>query len=392
MWHKDTVFVFDTGKVDSRFSRWKGYGYGLKDVCQTNDLYEWELFIKKYKDCPTFGFISYELLHSFNGCTLFKDRKTEFPYIWWGVFRDTYIYDRVDKKYLFNSGKLEDLKIKRLENQNGKFEIIGDLKPNVSSSRYINSVKRIQRFIEQGDVYQVNLTFMINGKFFGNPFTLYNRLGKIMPMPYSVYFSNDDFAFLVVSPELLLIKNKDRIYTRPIKGTIPNKNDNIQHAKNYFHKSIKDNREIDMIIDVERNDFYKICYFDSVRIGEKKVETFPNVHHLVGTIEGKLRSNVGLSEIISSIFPSASVTGAPKTSAIKIINQLEQHDRFIYTGGIGFHYRDILILSMGLRCILFEKDNLHIYTGSGITYKSNPQKELQECMVKVGFYKNLLMS
>ncbi len=400
----NTFFVFETKKVDKAFSRWNAFGDNLMDFCITDNLTDWESFVNKYKNYLTFGFISYELLDSFGGFKSLKRKENEFPRIWWGVFKNTCLYDRISKAYIFNSKKSKSgvlshfyYKVNhcaplRLGNFDDKFKLIGNLKPNMSYSDYISNVRKIKKFIEQGDVYQVNLTFRIDGKFSGNPNRLYEHLNNKIWMPYSIFFSCDKFAFLVLSPELLLLKIGSEIYTRPIKGTIPNKNNNAEYAKNYFAHSIKDNRELDMIIDVERNDFYKICYLDSVKVIGKTVETFPNVHHLVGTVRGILKKGVTLSEVIESTFPSASVTGAPKFSAMKIINQIERHKRFIYTGGIGFHYKDLFVLPMGLRCIVFKNNDFHIYTGSGITYKSNPQKELKECMVKVDFYRDLLTS
>lgn len=379
---KDSLFIFKSGILNKRFSCWNGYGSILKDYYAGNNLDQWNKFLYKYRDEPTFGFISYELLYRLTEFrrilpSPFKIQNFPYPLIWWGAFKNS---------------RLTTQKLKLGFCVPGYFKVISPLKSNILPAEYVNKVKTIQECIKNGDVYQVNLSFRIEGRYEGDSLYLYKYMDNEFRLPYSIYFSCDKFSFFLLSPELLLLKIGDMIYTRPVKGTLPKEGNTLKTAKIYFKNSIKEKRELDMIIDVERNDFYKICEKESVKVIGKKVEIFPNVYHNVATVRGKLYKGFTLSRIIEAIFPSASVTGAPKSSAIKIISQMEPHYRFIYTGGVGFYYKDLFLLAMGLRCIIFEEDKFHIYTGSGITYLSRAQQELKECEAKINNYRLLLQS
>ncbi len=380
------LFIFNSRRRSRLFSGWTGFGYGLKDCYEGDDLEKWNEFVDKYRNLPSFGFLSYELLHNFWEFRNIKKKRVEkyahkFPLIWWGVFRSS------DLKEKNKTQNIED--IVGFEQQN-YFELLGELNFNISPADYIKKVKTIKNYIRNGDVYQVNLSLRIDGQYRGSPLFLYKYLDENLSLPYSIFFSCGKYSFITLSPELFLLKDGENIYTRPIKGTLPRGGRSLHEAKEYFKKSVKEKRELDMIIDVERNDFYRICERDSVKVLGKKVEIFPNVYHNVATVGGRLRKGITLADIIKNCFPSSSVTGAPKSSAIKIINELEPHRRFIYTGGIGFHFKDTLLLVMGIRSILFKENELHIYTGSGITYLSDPKEELKECEVKINNYRILL--
>ncbi len=380
------LFIFNGKKRNKMFSHWGGFGYELKDCYEGDCLKKWGRFIHKYKNVPSFGFISYELLYNFREFrnvvkSNSKNLNFEIPLIWWGVF---------NKSALNLKFAIQNAKWLRSYESKGYFELTSNLTSNISHTEYIRKVKTIKNYISRGDVYQVNLSFRIDGKYEGSTLYLYRYMDNKFYLPYSIFFSSDKYSFTTLSPELFLLKVGDDIYTRPIKGTLARTKKGVKYAKEYFENSVKDKRELDMIIDVERNDFYRICDLDSVKVVDKRVEIFPNVHHQVATIKGRLRSGVTLAEIIENSFPSSSVTGAPKSSAIKIINELEPHKRYIYTGGIGFHYKDTFLLALGIRSILFRGNNLHIYTGSGITYLSNPEEELRECEAKINNYKFLL--
>ncbi|MFN7181549.1 MAG: chorismate-binding protein, partial [Planctomycetota bacterium] len=355
---KGTFFIFNSRKIDKQFSSWGGFGYTLKDCYTGSNLEEWNRFVSKYNDIPSFGFISYELLYTFNEYREIKKKNSDiphlrFPLIWWGIFDNC-------KLIRLSSGSKINF------DSNRSFKLLSSLTSNISRGDYINKVKTIKQHIEKGDVYQVNLSLRIDGSYQGNPLSLYKYMDEKFYLPYSIFFSTDKFSFLILSPELFLLKKGDTLYTRPIKGTLKREGISLKMARDYFKRSVKEKRELDMIVDVERNDFSRICYLRSVKVMNRKIEVFPNVYHTVATVKGVLREETSLRDIIENTFPSSSVTGAPKSSAIKIINQLEPHYRYIYTGGAGFCYKDIFLLAMGIRCILFDDNNLHIYTGSGI--------------------------
>ncbi|MHB1346921.1 MAG: anthranilate synthase component I family protein, partial [Candidatus Humimicrobiaceae bacterium] len=210
---------------------------------------------------------------------------------------------------------------------------------NILKEDYIKSIAKAKRYIHGGDIYQVNFTHRFSGRISVNPVDFYYILRKINPAPFSAFIVLPEVKIASTSPERFVMINKDNIETRPIKGTRPrgeNKSEDIS-LKRELMESIKDRAELNMIVDLERNDLGKFCKYGSVKVKQHAfIEKYAKVFHSVSTITGKIKNRVSFGDILKAVFPGGSITGAPKIRAMQIIDELEKNARGIYTGSIGY--------------------------------------------------------
>jgi len=253
-------------------------------------------------------------------------------------------------------------------------------------AQYIAAVKAAKEYILSGDIYEVNLSQRFAAVCDGDMRNLYVGLRRCNPAPYSAYISTPDAAVLSCSPELFLRVDGSRVVTRPIKGTarrsvVPAEDDAIACA---LDLSEKDNAELAMIVDLERNDLGRVCRYGSVKVAQaRRVETFARVHHLVSTIEGRLRAGVSLTGLLAATFPGGSITGAPKIRAMQIIDELEPCRRGVYTGSIGYVMPGGRAeFNIAIRTLVHHQRNLYIQVGGAITADSDPHAEYLETLAK----------
>jgi para-aminobenzoate synthetase component 1 len=208
---------------------------------------------------------------------------------------------------------------------------------------------------------------------------LYAALRNANPAPYSAYLDIGDAQILSSSPECFLRMNDRDIITRPIKGTLPRHRDPAD-----LLRSAKDQAELLMITDLERNDLGRVCEFGSVHVPELfRVESFATVHHLVATVAGKLRADVSHVQALRACFPGGSITGAPKIRAMEIIDELEQHARGVYCGAIGYFGHDgTSHFNIAIRTIVHQSGLLTFHAGGGIVADSEPDAEYDETLAK----------
>ncbi len=258
--------------------------------------------------------------------------------------------------------------------------------PDTSRAEYLSAVRRTLDYIAAGDIFQANLShrFVATGEF--APIDLYDRLRSASPAPYAAYLAWDDCAILGSSPELFYRTAGDAILTRPIKGTRPRSLDPDEDAALAAElvASAKDRAELTMIIDLERNDLGRVCRYGSVRVAEPwRVESHAHVHHLVASVEGRLRADVGPVDVIRAVFPGGSITGAPKIRAMEVIDELEPTRRSVYTGAVGYLGRGgRSAFNIAIRTILVEGDRASYQVGGGIVADSEPEAEYQETLHK----------
>jgi para-aminobenzoate synthetase component 1 len=260
------------------------------------------------------------------------------------------------------------------------------LTSNFTEGSYLEAIKKAKQYIVAGDIFQVNLSqrFHISTGF--SPLEIYWNLERLNPSPYSCLIKFGNYAIISSSPELFLLRQGKQILTRPIKGTRPRGNTPEQDKllKKELYLSPKDNAELAMIVDLERNDLGKVCEYGSVKvISASKVETYSTLHHLVATIEGKLREGINNIDVLRATFPGGSVTGAPKIRAMQIIDELEPTQRSVYTGAIGLiKFDGDMFLSMAIRILLLQGRDAFFQTGGAIVADSDPRAEYQETLVK----------
>ncbi|HEY1923063.1 MAG TPA: aminodeoxychorismate synthase component I [Tepidisphaeraceae bacterium] len=247
--------------------------------------------------------------------------------------------------------------------------------------QYEAAVSQVMEYISAGDVFQVNLSQRFTAGLSRHPAEIYQRLVRESPAPFGAYLSYEDFAVISNSPELFFRVTPDRkIVTRPIKGTRPMK----PGMEDELRDSTKDQAELNMIVDLERNDLGRICEIGTVHVAEPRaIEAHPTVYHGVATIEGRLRDDIGFVDLLRATFPGGSVTGAPKIRAMEIIDELEPVRRGPYCGAIG--YLDAagnMEFSVAIRTMIAKAGRIHISVGGGIVADSDPAAEYEETLVK----------
>jgi len=270
---------------------------------------------------------------------------------------------------------------------------IKTLSCNMTRSQYMEAIARIKHYIYEGDTYQINFSQRFAAPFHARAVDLFGWQNRYNPSPYAAYLAWDNTAIVSASPELFLQVTGDRIVTKPIKGTRPRNplladtaTENKAAFEDLLH-SEKDQAELAMIVDLERNDLARICVPGTRRVRcPRQLETFPTVYHAAGIIEGTLRQSPGpqrIIEILKSTFPGGSITGAPKIRSMEIIDELEPTARGIYTGCIGWIGLNFdLCLNIAIRTIIISNNTAYIQTGGGIVTDSTPQAEWAETLTK----------
>jgi len=244
----------------------------------------------------------------------------------------------------------------------------------------------IARHLQEGNIYQVNYAhkFLFRGR--ANPFSIFRKLVKKNPAPFSAYLFSRAFAIVSSSPELFLLKQGSLLEARPIKGTAPRGKtveEDIRNKANLF-SSNKEKAELMMIIDLLRNDLGKISQIGTVQvIDRQRIESYTNVLQQLAIIQSQADPSYHPLEIIRSCFPGGSITGCPKLRAMEIITELEEFSRDIYTGSMGMFFANgDFTFNIAIRTLLFQKEEISIHLGGGITIDSDPEQEYAETLYK----------
>ncbi|HYO09075.1 MAG TPA: anthranilate synthase component I family protein [Tepidisphaeraceae bacterium] len=260
------------------------------------------------------------------------------------------------------------------------------LTSNFTRDAYVAAVERAIDYIGAGDAFQVNLSQRFTAALTEHPSRIYARLRRESPALYGAYLDHLDYALLCNSPELFLKVQRDAATgrrtatTRPIKGTRARSEGMALQLRD----SEKDQAELNMIIDLERNDLGRVCEIGSVRVSQgRTIESHPTVYHGAATVEGALREDVGFVDLLRATFPGGSVTGAPKIRAMEIIEELEPTRRGPYCGAIGYLAKDGTVeLNVAIRTMIVRDGLVHVPVGGGIVADSDPQAEYEETLVK----------
>ena len=266
-------------------------------------------------------------------------------------------------------------------------EATATLEPNMSRDAYLAKVAAIRRYIEAGDVYEVNLTRRFTTHTKASAVSLYRRLRRTDPSSHGALLIGREHSIISSSPELFLQLRAGAVVTRPIKGTRPRTGDAaIDHSHRIdLEQSPKERAELNMIVDLLRNDLGRVCRFGTVRVTEPgAVEEHPTVFHRVASIEGRLRANVRWPDLLRATCPAGSITGAPKIRAMQIISELEPTPRGVYCGSIGWIGLDgSMSMNVAIRTMLKHGDTVHAYAGSAIVADSCAESECEEIDAKL---------
>lgn len=345
------------------------------------------------------GYLSYDLCHHTENLPKTAIDDMNIPDAFLGFYDGVIAYDHFEKKcYVIANGFEKDAsKIieelhEKIKQGIGKNKNVsnksknGRLHTNITKTEYIDAIKKVKNYIREGDVYQVNFTYRFDCNINEKPISVYKKLRRINPAPFSSFMSFDDVKVLSSSPERFM-KIKDRqMETRPIKGTCPrgeNENQDSENCSKLLH-SEKDNAELMMIVDLERNDLGRVSKAGSVRVKEPlHLEKYATVNHLVASVVGELDDKFSSMDGIKAAFPGGSITGAPKIRAMEIIDELETNSRNIYTGCVGYMGFDgDADLNIAIRTIVIKEKTAYFHVGGGIVWDSDPEAEYRETFDK----------
>lgn len=320
------------------------------------------------KEICAIGFINYNFKNILFPHIRFRNKnKDNIPYIYFVKPEKLFTYDIVKESF----------------SNNIDLELIEDI---MNISEYEKIIHYIKNKLKNGDVYQINYTMQKKFSIKNKPIDIYLNLRQRSKPRFGYYFDSKDLSVLSFSPEQFFKVENNNIYSYPMKGTRPRSNNNSKDLifKNELMKSAKDAAEHLMIVDLLRNDIGKISKYGSVNVKDLfKVESFETVHQMVSEVSGILKKNVNETQIIKALFPGGSITGAPKESAMKIIDEIENHERNIYTGAVGYicHNGD-MNFNMPIRTMTINKNYGTYPVGGGIIWDSDTMEEWKEAQLK----------
>ena len=260
---------------------------------------------------------------------------------------------------------------------------------------YKNNIEAIKRRIEHGDTYQINYTLRLKFRLDGDPLGLYLHLRDQQKVAYSGIWRSGALSVLTLSPELFFRIHEGAVEVRPMKGTVRRGKDNSEDDQlcDFLRNDVKNRAENVMIVDLLRNDLGRVCREGSVNVPRLfEVEPYETLFQMTSTVKAELKPDISLRRLFSSIFPSGSVTGAPKISSMQIIRELETTPRGVYTGAVGFigpRRRDA-VFNVAIRTVAARGQDAEMGIGGGIVYDSQPDSEWKEALLKSNFLTDTL--
>ena len=324
---------------------------------------------KKYQSTDLFiGFFGYELLNNLIGVKIPSQKSINFPK---GIFYKPETKINLKENLIY--------KLKSTNKVDSKFKI------NINQKSYTKIFDKFKKKIRLGETYQIKICTKYKNKSQIDPLDFFCRLAKTNLAPEAFMIKDKNYSIISCSPENLINKKGSLISTKPIAGTLrKTKKINKIKALNFFRNNLKETKEHNMIVDMERNDLSRICVHGTVKLKkEKTVEEYKDLYHYVSLISGKLRKKIENIDIIKAMMPGGSVIGCPKISTLNLLNNQEKENRNIYTGSFGFiKFNGDMRFNIIIRSILNYKNISEISVASGVVIDSNAKHEFNENFIK----------
>ena len=323
----------------------------------------------KKKETDIFiGFFGYEILNNLIGVKVKKQKGLKFPK---GIF-----YKPETKVKLKNQLDYKDLELIK---HNKPFRI------NINKTSYKTIFDKFKKKIKSGETYQIKICTKYTNTAKIDALNFFCRLVKTNMAPEAFMIKDNNYSIISCSPENLINKKNNFITTKPIAGTLKKTSKlNKTKALVFFRKNLKETKEHNMIVDMERSDLARICKAGTVKILKKKiVEEYKDLYHYVSLIGGKVKKNISSLDIIKAMMPGGSVIGCPKISTLNLLNNQEKENRNIYTGSFGFiKFNGDMRFNIIIRSILNFKNRSEISVASGVVIDSNANHEFNENYIK----------
>jgi len=342
-----------------------------------------------------FGYLGYDIKNAIENLSSKNDDNLSFPDVYFFQPQKLFLIKGKNVECLYLNMVADEMEDDLNTIQNYKHRVLNttydhiDLTPKISKPTYLSKVKDILKHIQRGDIYEMNFCQEFYAeKHHLNPYQCFHDLNDISRPPFACFFKHEHLYALGASPERFLKKSGSKLKSQPIKGTAKRHID-TEVDKNYKLKLQQDPKEIAenvMIVDLVRNDLSKIAKKNSVEVEELcKIYSFKQVHQMISTISAELKTEMSLQDILKATFPMGSMTGAPKVSAMQVIENLESTKRGLYSGCIGYITPEFdFDFNVVIRSILHNasKQYTSLMVGSAITHQSIPENEYEECLVK----------
>lgn len=350
-----------------------------------------------------FGYLSYDLKNDTEELKSSNYDGLHFPDVFFFQPKKLFLLkeNQLEIQYLNMCDDEVEEDLEEIRNQKSEISQKSQIKiqQRISQESYLEKVSKMLEYIHRGDIYEANFCM----EFFAedatlNPIETYKNLNAISEPPFAVFFKNNKQFLLSASPERYLRKENDKIISQPIKGTAKRHQDvnEDENIKQELLSNEKERSENIMIVDLVRNDLSRTASKGSVEVEELcGAYTFKQVHHLISTVVSTVEREKSVVEIIKTTFPMGSMTGAPKISAMKIIEELEETKRGLYSGAVGyFTPENDFDFNVVIRSILYNQENSYasFSVGSAITSLSVPEKEYEECLLKAKAMREVLES
>ena len=336
--------------------------------------------INKFNDLYI-GFFGYEILCNLNNIRVPKQKNLNFPK---SIFYKPETKIEIRKNIIIKSSykNYNQLFGKKVFNPN---KILSPFKININIKKYKKIFNQFSKKIKEGKTYQIKICTKYKNKSLIDPVTLFWKLMKTNAAPESFMIRDKNFSIVSCSPETLIEKKGLKIITKPIAGTLRKTHKtNSRKALFYFKNNIKETKEHNMIVDMERSDLSKICKPGTVKLSKVKyVEEYKHLYHYVTKIEGKVKKNVNAKDIIIAMMPGGSVIGCPKISTLNLLNLQEKENRNIFTGSFGYiKFNGDMRFNIIIRSILNYKNISEISVASGVVIDSTAKNEFNENYIK----------
>lgn len=394
---EETVFFLNGNKDKSLLA------FGAEDEVKANiegdTLKQFTDFQEKHKNKYIFGYFGYDLKNEIENLSSSNKDYIGFPDLYF--FVPKYVVQKKGDEFEFLKGSKDHYSTSFLNNFfNTKSEDISqqiNLQAEISKNEYIKTVEQLKSHLQQGDIYEITYCqnfYAENAEI--DPKNTYFKLNDRTKAPMSCYIALENRYLLSGSPERFIKKVGNRLFSQPIKGTAARQSDPIldEKAKNDLLHDEKERAENVMIVDLVRNDLSRIAAKNSVRVDELfGVYSFPTVHQLISTVSCEIKEGKTMLDIIESLFPMGSMTGAPKISAMLLIEKYETFKRGLFSGAVGyFDPNGDFDFNVIIRSILYNAESKIVScpVGGAITIQSEPEKEYEECMLKVDAMRKIL--
>lgn len=349
---------------------------------------------KSHSDLPFCGgwfvFLSYEYAQIVEPGVEFFPQQSSLPIAFKARIPAAIIVDHEqDKAYIIVEDESENLLTTMLADiaKAGIYDpgelAVGQISED-DPEHYIDFIIKAKQYIRDGDIFQTNLSrkWQVEFEQQCDPIALYHSLSHSNPAQFSALVKYNDQYIISSSPERLVSAKNGVAQSRPIAGTHPRGEtpQEDRELSNHLLAHPKEQAEHVMLIDLVRNDLGRFCQAGSIHVTEKMVlESYQYVHHIVSNIEGTIRTDQSVADVIHAVFPGGTITGCPKVRCMEIISEFEQAPREAYTGSLGYISLDgQMDLNILIRTLLYRKNQVSFRTGGGIVYDSVPEKELME--------------